>query len=125
MLDSLGVEQGSNASDVAMRAAVEWLHLEDQRELSEALGHDRQRGVLHRGCCSGIGWKTVVMSLERTTKLTREFSIGKWQKTLGGGRKMTEHFRRRELWGRKRYSIASYTFCARYSNNFWPKNMRV
>lgn len=41
MLVSLGIELGACISDVALRIAVECLYREDQRDVSEALEHDR------------------------------------------------------------------------------------
>lgn len=58
MLDNLGIECGAIASDVAVRAVVDWLNLENQKDVSEAIKGDRQQIIVQdmessMGYCTG------------------------------------------------------------------------
>lgn len=57
MIHCLGIEQGAGASNEALKTAVQWLNLEAQRDVSEALEQDRQEDVL-RNIESNMGYRS-------------------------------------------------------------------
>lgn len=55
MISCLGIEQGTGASKEALKTSVDWLNLEAQRDVSEALENDRQEDIL-RNIESNMGY---------------------------------------------------------------------